>query len=1177
MNIIWGPESIQIYNDGYRVVCGDVHPKALGEDYRVTWASAWPAIGDSFDRAWAGERMFLENQRMFLNRLDGRLEETFFTFSHSPIQDETGRVGGLFHPVTETTPTMLAERRTRALRDLAASLAASADEADVARRTVAVLAQFEFDLAFLLYYAFDPKVGHYALAAHHGIEAGNWATPVRMTRDDVGPWPFAKALDFSGVTDVHDLPSILQGEPCGPYPEPPNHGFVIPIVVPTAEQAPAVIVTAASSRLRLNVDYRSFYDLIGVTVASALASVRAREDERRRAEALAEIDRAKTAFFSNVSHEFRTPLTLMLGPLEDILARSNTLAPADREQLETVQRNSLRLLKLVNTLLDFSRIEAGRVQAFYEPTDLASVTAELASVFRSAIERAGLTLKVECSPLAEPVYLDRDMWEKIVLNLISNALKFTFAGEIEVRLKKADGHVALVVHDTGIGISDEEIPKLFERFHRVAGTHGRTHEGSGIGLALVQELVRLHGGSVAAESSLNHGSAFTVTLPLGRAHLPAVQIGAARTQASTALGATPFVDEALRWLPDGDPAHERVLPEIEVTVASGETPAERARILLADDNADMRDYVQRLLASRYDVETVVDGEEALAAIARQQPDLVLSDIMMPRLDGLQLLGRLRKNQSTSTIPVILLSARAGEESRVEGMHAGADDYLIKPFSGRELLARIEAHVKMARYRRDAMETLRASEERFRAFVTASSDAVYRMSPDWREMRHLQGKDFIPDTVNPNQGWLEKYIHPDDQTRVMAVITDAIRTKNIFELEHRVIRVDKSVGWTHARAIPIFDKNGEILEWFGAARDITERKQAEETRQFLLDELNHRVKNTLASVQAIAQQTLRRTHDPNEFVSSFGARIQSLARVHSLLSATNWHSADLRELVRDQLLHGSVDETRVSAVGPSLQLEAQIALHLAMILHELGTNAVKYGALSTPRGRVTVAWTMEDQMLRLQWQERGGPPARVPTKRGFGTTLIEQSAKGEGGAARMVVKAEGLSWNIDLPLRRSTHANGTSEAVEGRLNNEPTREQPSVVQKGTRKLDGKRFLVVEDEPLLALELKDGLTGEGAKVVASVGSPKEAFEAIENRQIDAALLDGNLNGQRVDEIAAALTRHNVPFVFVSGYGRDSLPNAFRDTALLNKPFSQAQLLDAAMRLIAPSAKLLSLRKR
>src|SRR5262249_25385189 len=155
MNIIWGPASTQIYNDGYRVVCGDVHPQALGQDYRVTWASAWPAIGDSFDQAWAGERTFLENQRMFLKRLDGELEETFFTFAHSPIQDESGRVGGLFHPVTETTATMLAERRTRALRDLARSLAAATDEADVARRTAEVLARFDFDLPFLLYYVFD--------------------------------------------------------------------------------------------------------------------------------------------------------------------------------------------------------------------------------------------------------------------------------------------------------------------------------------------------------------------------------------------------------------------------------------------------------------------------------------------------------------------------------------------------------------------------------------------------------------------------------------------------------------------------------------------------------------------------------------------------------------------------------------------------------------------------------------------------------------------------------------------------------------------------------------------------------------------------------------------------------------------------------------------------------------
>ncbi len=303
------------------------------------------------------------------------------------------------------------------------------------------------------------------------------------------PWPFAEALSALHIVEVGGVRSLFHGDPCGPYEEAPDRAFVVPIVVPSAARVPAVVVVGASSRLPMNDVYRGFYPLLGVTIANALATVRAREDERRRAEALAEIDRAKTAFFSNVSHEFRTPLTLMLGPLEQALAHS-AIAGEERQQLTIAHRNGLHLLKLVKSLLDFSRVEAGRAQARYEPTDLSAFTAELASNFRSACERAGLALVVDCPPLSEPVHVDHEMWEKIVLNLVSNAFKFTFEGEIAVAVRSEDGQAVLRVRDTGIGIPQGELTRAFERFHRVENARGRTHEGIGIGLALVQELVK---------------------------------------------------------------------------------------------------------------------------------------------------------------------------------------------------------------------------------------------------------------------------------------------------------------------------------------------------------------------------------------------------------------------------------------------------------------------------------------------------------------------------------------------------------------------------------------------------------------------------------------------------------------------------------------------------------------
>jgi PAS domain S-box-containing protein len=609
-------------------------------------------------------------------------------------------------------------------------------------------------------------------------------------------------------------------------------------------------------------------------------------------------------------------------------------------------------------------------------------------------------------------------------------------------------------------------------------------------------------------------------------------------------------------------------------------PSERATILLADDNADMRDYVRRLLAPRYQVEAVGDGKEALAAIARRKPDLILTDIMMPRLDGLQLLARLRANPETSTLPIILLSARAGEESRVEGMQAGADDYLIKPFSARELLARVESHVRMARFRSQATDNLRESEARFRHMADNAPVMIWVTEPDAScTFLSKSWYDFTGQTPDTGLGfgWLD-VVHPDDRPAARQIFLTANAKREAFRVEYRLRRRDGEYRWAIDAAAPRIDKHGEFLGYIGSVIDITERKQAEQTQQLLIDELNHRVKNTLASVQAIVQHTLRRTQDPEEFVASFVGRIQSLARVHSLLSATTWQSADLRELIRDQLLHGAIDETRITARGPPLRLTPQMTLHMALMLHELGTNAVKYGAHSKPGGFVNVGWTVENQTLCMRWKERGGPPARVPTRHGFGTTLIEQSATGQGGSARMLVEAEGISWVITLPLPRPTGAaDGARQSASQIVSSGPGRQRLHMAEKPKGKLTGARFLVVEDEPLVALDLADGLREAGAEVVASTGLSKQALDIIESHELDAALLDGNLHGQPVDEIAAALTRHNVPFMFVTGYGRAGLPQAFRAAPVLAKPFQQQQMLDAATLLLERRGQVPRLREK
>ncbi|WP_088259909.1 ATP-binding protein [Fimbriiglobus ruber] len=725
----WGPEFTFFYNDAYaRMTLGPKHPWALGRSAREVWSEIWCDIGPRAESVVrTGQATWDEGLLLILER-QGFPEETYHTFSYSPVPDDDGSVGGMLCVVTEDTERSIAERRLRTLRELAAQTTDVAQSVEEACQSAArTLAGRPHDLPFVLLYLSSDDGRRAQLVGRHGLDPETPACPVEVDLDH-STWPF-RQVALSGVAVVvDDLEERFGPLPGGIWPQPTRKAVVLPVAKPGQTGLAGFVVTGVSPLLVFDDAYKGFLDLLVGHIATVIANARAYDEEKRRAEALAELDRAKTAFFSNVSHEFRTPLTLLLGPIEGLLARSEAnLPPAVRGELEVVSRNGLRLLRLVNSLLDFSRIEAGRVRAVYQPTDLTALTIDLASVFRSACERAGLGLEVDCPPLGEPVFVDPEMWEKVVLNLLSNALKFTFEGGIGVSVRRVGDAAELRVRDTGTGVPAEEMPRLFERFHRVENARGRTHEGSGIGLALVQELVKLHGGSVTADSVVGAGTTFTVSVPLGSAHLPADQIVGGRTTTPVSSQATPFIEEAFRWLPDGpheasadltsDP--EIPPPNSQATIAPDD---DRPRVLVADDNADMRQYVVRLLAGAYRVEAVADGEAALAAARERTPDLVLTDVMMPRLDGFGLLRELRADPRTRSVPVVMLSARAGEESRVEGIQSGADDYLVKPFGARELLARVSAHLQMARMRREAGESIRASEERFRTLFESMDEA-----------------------------------------------------------------------------------------------------------------------------------------------------------------------------------------------------------------------------------------------------------------------------------------------------------------------------------------------------------------------------------------------------------------------------------------------------------------------
>lgn len=530
MWIGWGPDATFLYNDAYIDVLGqEKHGWALGRPAAQVWSEIWDICGPLSDIVLKqGDATVAEDVRLFMNR-GGFLEETFYSFSYSPIRDESGNVAGLFCPNLDVTSKHLNERRLRALSELATKSLVEKTVERAAERGMQALATNPDDVPFALLYLCDAEGAEASLVQCIGLDdpAALVAQWVDVTgREPARPWPIAAVIRTAQEQEV--AVDHLPGLPTGLAGQPVTQAVALPILATAQDRAIGVLVVGINAARKLDAGYRSFLRLIATQVATAINNARIAEKAKLHVDMLAELDRAKTDFFSNVSHEFRTPLTLMLGPIEEALAdQEHRLPPIQEERMQLMQRNALRLQKLVNSLLEFSRTQAGRAEAAFVRTDLSALTTDLAGSFRSTIEHAHMQLLVDCPPLQDTYYVDPGMWEKIVLNLLSNAFKFTLQGSIRIALAEKDNQAVLTVADTGVGIARHELPRLFERFHRIDGSPGRTHEGSGFGLALVQDLVHLLGARISVESELGIGTTFVITIAAGTAHLDQRQLQAA--------------------------------------------------------------------------------------------------------------------------------------------------------------------------------------------------------------------------------------------------------------------------------------------------------------------------------------------------------------------------------------------------------------------------------------------------------------------------------------------------------------------------------------------------------------------------------------------------------------------------------------------------------------------------
>lgn len=602
-------------------------------------------------------------------------------------------------------------------------------------------------------------------------------------------------------------------------------------------------------------------------------------------------------------------------------------------------------------------------------------------------------------------------------------------------------------------------------------------------------------------------------------------------------------------------------------------PNKPIQFLLVDDIHENLVALEALLRrDGLEIHKAQSAAEALELMLVNDYALALLDVHMPETDGYELAELMRGAERTRRLPIIFVTAAEVDDTRrFRGYEAGAVDSIFKPIDPVVLKSKSEVFFQLGQQARDlarqrdemraialhrdqAMARLKAHADNSPlAMVELDCGLVFRAWSHGAERifgykaRDVLGKPiaevgWLPEaTIAELQKWISEDTTSDAAprytTEALAYGTDQ------RQISCEIYGSSLCEAGTKHKSLTL-----QIL-------DVTERRQAEEMRSLLIGELNHRIKNTLANVQAIARQTLRQSASLEQFDQSFSGRLQALARAHSILSDATWSSAPLDDLIDDQIKAGTLAGDRLKRSGPPVQISPENMLRLALTFHELGTNAQKYGALSGATGEVDLSWTVEGDGLILHWQERGGPTVVRPAKSGFGLTLISASAGGADGTVQVDWKPEGVHWTIRF-ADGITPVAGAAPA--------PKAAAPARLLEDT--LQGRRVLLIEDEPLVALDLTCELEDVGAEIVAVARTLRDALIAAEQQSVDLALLDGNLGGDKVDGVAEILRRRGIPFCFVSGYGPEHLPADFQTVPMVQKPVDPKKLLAVLHQMIA-----------
>ncbi|BGP19572.1 hypothetical protein JCM10213v2_007667 [Rhodosporidiobolus nylandii] len=938
---LWmGPENVLLYNDAYATILGDRHPLAMGRAGALGWSEVWDQLGPLAAEVMQGKTVSFSDHCICHIR-HGSLEETYHSWAYICLRSAEGKIIGYTNPSFETTARVIAERRLNTLRELTTLTSLARTTSDFCSKALRALATNALDLPFSILYTIEsadnergrrtkgstesssskrPGPGTataatntrddglarmlMALQGTVGVPAGHSSAPaevevrVDLKKNEAEPassassassvtgthstneenatstvWPFIEALTSRRPVFISDVGARADGFHQRGWPDPTTRAVCIPIMTEGSMIPKAMLVVGLNSRRPWNEVYATFLNLISRSLSTGLLGIEVAEEAARKSQAT-----ARQRFFANLSHELRTPLTLILGPLEDVL--TSQMADEDRDRLTVVTRNAHRLLNMVNTLLDFSRLESGKMEASFRPTQLGPRVADLASLFRVAIERGGIEFRVEVAnddyADADPFYLSSEMLEKLVFNLLGNAFKYTISGTISVQVSFTRNEGIIAIQDTGVGIEENELDAIFDRFHRI-NSAARSFEGSGIGLSLVLELVKTLGGTIEVRSEVDKGSTFTVKLPRGTQHLPPDAVDDEpyeELEHPRPAHSLSIVNDAAAWRVEAEQERAVVSTSNAIRRASDPDPVapnvfhldkERTTVMVVDDNRSMRQFVAGVLSRRFSVVDAPDGQQALELILANPPSLILSDIAMPRMSGKELLRAVRSNPdpSISTIPFIFLSAQAGADSRVEALVGGAEDILSKPFQAQELLARVSTHLQLGAMRKELdrkvqERTAELSElsEQYEALTLLSPVAVFKCARDG-EMLYVNPHTITGHPVDaPHTEWRND-IDPPDLPRVEKLWAEAISewspTKPAMSFEYRYrngIFAQLSI-----RSYP-----GGFI---GSVTDVTHRKEieahhiresehraieAEEQRrntEIYLDASSHEIRNPLS--------------------------------------------------------------------------------------------------------------------------------------------------------------------------------------------------------------------------------------------------------------------------------------------------------------------------------------------